>query len=186
MENTNDNQKIRDYIEKESTRFATANTYRIDNPYLSQSQKLEVELWFQFPSTVLFISLCGMMIYSIFNPIASKLIFGVPFLIDLVLGMVNWNLQLKNLLKGFFLTIGHNFVLWGLAVSTIALLIYHGHYWYAGIVLIGKFGILSIISPSMFTYTILSRKYKMHAKWVFFKRFYGHEFPFEKEIESPN
>ena len=44
----------RDIIESESKRFATANTYQLDNPYLTQHQKVLVEQWFQFPETVMF------------------------------------------------------------------------------------------------------------------------------------
>lgn len=185
MVDSNDNQKIKDYINKESERFSTANAYRLDNPFLTQSEKMEVELWFQFPETVMFISLCGCMLYFVYSPISNKLIIGIPMLLDLVFGIINWIFYFKKILKIFFLTIGHNFALWSLTLVTLCILLYHGLYAYSAIVLVSKLGFLSLISPSMYTYTILSKKYKMHAKWVFFKRFYEHQFPFENEIERP-
>ena len=185
MNNTIKDDKIRDYIDKESTRFATANTYRLDNPYLTKQQKMQVELWFQFPGTIMFISLCICMLYSTFNFMYLKLIIGIPIMLDLLVGLLNWNSNLRKVYTTFFLTIGHNFVLWGLTLTTVGILIYNGLYLYSAIVFIGKLGLLSLFSPSMYVYTILSKKYKMHAKWVFFKKFYSMDFPFEKEIEEP-
>lgn len=185
MENKTNNEKIKDYIGEESTRFATANSYRLDNVYLTQLQKKQVELWFQFPGTVMFISLSVLMLYSTYNPLSLKWIIGIPLLIDFTVGLINWSVNIKRVYTIFFLTIGHSFILWGLTLTTIGILVYHGLYFYSGIVLVGKLGLVTLISPSMYVYTILSRKYKMHAKWVYFKRFYGLEFPFEREIERP-
>jgi hypothetical protein len=186
METTDSKQKFKEYVEKESTRYATAKVYQLDNPYLIESEKIEVELWFQFPGNVLFVALCGTMIYSTFNQLSLKLVIGIPLLIELLVGVLNWRFYLKKTIKTCFFIFGNHIVQWGLTISTIAILTYHGHYWYSAIILAGKFGILIIISPCMWTYTFLSSKYKMHAKWVFFKRFYGYEFPFENEIEKPN
>ena len=186
MDNKTKDEKIRDYIDKESTRFATANTYRLDNSYLTQQQKMQVELWFQFPGTIMFISICICMLYSAFNFMPLKLTIGIPIVLDLIVGLMNWSANLRKVYTTFFLTIGHNFVLWGLTLVTIGILIYNGQYLYSAIVLVGKLGLLSLLSSSMYVYTILSRKYKMHTKWVFFKRFYSIDFPFEKEIEEPS
>jgi len=114
-----------------------------------------------------------------------KLIIGIPIIIDFLVGLLNWSSNLRKVYTTFFLTVGHNFVLWGLTLATVGILIYHGFYLYSAIVFIGKLGLLSLISPSMYVYTILSKKYKMHAKWVFFKKFYSIDFPFEIEIEEP-
>ncbi len=157
MVDSNDNKKIKDYIDKESERFATANTYLLDNPFLTQSEKMEVELWFQFPETIMFISLCACMLYSVYNPIFIKLIIGIPMLLDLVVGLINWNFYFKKILKIFFLTIGHNYVLWALTLVTLGVLLYNGLYVFSAIVLLSKLGLLSLISPSMYTYTILSK-----------------------------
>lgn len=89
MEDSNSKKEIKDYIEKESERFATSHAYQLDNPYLTQSEKMEVELWFQFPETIMFISLCACMLYSVYNPISLKLIIGIPMLIDLIVGLIN-------------------------------------------------------------------------------------------------
>jgi hypothetical protein len=180
MVDSNDNQKIKDYIDKESERFAIAHAYRLDNPFLTQSEKIEVELWFQFPETIMFISLCACMLYSVYNPISIKLIIGIPMALDLVVGLINWTFYFKKFLRKVYLTIGHNFVLWALTLVIMGILLYHGLYAYSAIVLVSKLGLLNLISPSMYTYTTLSKKYNMHAKWAFFKRFYGHKFPFEK------
>jgi len=186
MNNKTKDDKIRDYIDEESIRFATANTYQLDNTYLNPKQKMLVELWFQFPGTIMFISLCICLLYSSFNFLPLKLIIGIPIFLDLVIGLLNWYANLRKVYTVFFLTVGHNFVLWVLTLVIAGILIYEGQYLYSAIVIIGKLGFLSLVSPSMYIYTILSKKYKMHAKWVFFKRFYSIAFPFEKEIEEPH
>lgn len=185
MDNKTKDEKIRKYISKESTRYATAHSYRLDNPYLTQQQKKQVELWFQFPETIMFVALCICMLYSMVHPLHLKWIIGIPLMVDLIFGLINWAIHIRKVYTAFFLSIGHNFVLWGLTLVTAGILIYHGQYIYAVIVLILKLGLILFISPSLYVYTLLSMKYKMHAKWVFFKRFYKLEFPFEQEIEDP-
>ncbi len=167
----------------ESERFATANFYRLDNQYLNQNEKLEVELWFQFPGTILLISFCICMIYNAFYPISIKFIMLIPLSLDFIFGLLNWFLNLRKILKLFFLTIGHNLILWALTVVTCTILIYYRLYIYSAAVFFAKVGLFTMISPSMWGYTLLAKKYKMHAKWVFFKKFYGYQFPFENEIE---
>ncbi|MBP6302198.1 MAG: hypothetical protein KBB37_02795 [Bacteroidia bacterium] len=179
-------EKIQEYIDKESTRFATANIYRLDNIYLTHQQKIEVEHWYQLPMKIMFVTLCICMLYSTYDALALKWIIGIPIILDLMIGLLNWSINIKKVYTTFFLTIGNNFVLWGLTLVTMGFLIYNGKYFYAVLVLIGQFGLISILSPSLYVYTILSKKYKMHPKWVFFKRFYSMYFPFEKEIEQPN
>lgn len=185
MESSND-QTTQDYIKRESERFSTANTYRLDNPYLTIAEKEEVELWFQLPETILFISICIGMIYStLVSPLSLKLIIGTSVLADVVAGLMNWSIPAAKARQLFFLTGGHNVVLWALALTTAGILAYHELYLYAGIVLVGKFGLFMIISPSMYLYTILSKKYGLHAKWAYFKKFHSRKFPFEKEVQAP-
>lgn len=185
MDNKTIDDKNRDFIDMESTRYATANTYRLDNPYLTPHEKKQVELWFQFPETVMFITLCICMLLSTLSSLPLKWIIGIPLIVDLIIGLINWTVNLRKCHSVFFLTIGNNFALWILALTTIGILIYYKMYLYASIIFIGKLGFLSLISPSMYVYTILSKRYKMHPKWVFFKKFYAMTFPFEKEIERP-
>jgi len=186
MTNSNSESEFQDYIEKESDRFATANTYILNNPFLNQSEKLEVELWFQFPSTALFITFCICVICNVFYPLSLIIIIALPIIVDYILGVINWHFKLKRFLKIFFLTIGHKYVLWILTLFIIVILIYYKYYIYSVVVFVGKLGLSTLVSPSLWTYTIWSRKYKMHTKYAYFKRWYGFEFPFEQEIEEPN
>jgi hypothetical protein len=185
MEKLTEDQKLKDYIERESERFATANCYLLDNTYLTKSEKLEVELWFQFPDKILFLSFCFCTLYFTFSSMPIKLLIFLPLMLDIIIGLINWSVNLKRFLKYFYLTIGHNFVLWGITIATCGILIYFGHYILAIITLIAKIGLFALISPSLCVYTILSKRYGMHAKWVYFKKFYNRKFPFENEIEEP-
>jgi len=162
--------KIKDYIERESDRYATANTYFLDNIFLNRSEKVEVELWFQFPSTTLLITFCLCVIYNIFYHVSLTMIIAIPLFIDYTLGVINWHFNLKNTLRLFYLTIGHKYILWILTLVTIASLIYFKYYIYAAVVLLGKLGLFTLVSPSLWTYALWSRKYKMHAKYAYFKR----------------
>jgi len=184
--NTSKDQATRDYIKRESERWATAKTYRLDNAYLSASEKTEVELWFQFPDKVLFITFCAGIVYStLCEPVSIKHITVIALLADLVAGILNWFIPAVRARLMFYLSVGHKFTLWAFALTTIGIELYHGHYMRSGLVLLGGIGLFSILSPSLILYTFLARKYGLHAKWVYFKKFYSREFPFEKEIPEP-
>jgi hypothetical protein len=186
MEKRTKEEVNRDYIEMESERYATAHFYQLDNNYLTNEEKLIVELWYQFPIIIMYISLCICMLYSTVNFMSLTLIIVIPIVLNLIVGLINWYIDLSDIYIKFFHTIGHNFVLWLLTFATVGMLIFQGLYIYAALIFLSKIGLIAIFSPSIYMYSILSRKYKMHPKWVFFKRFDFMDFPFEKEIEKPN
>jgi hypothetical protein len=173
-----------DAIRKKATRFAEANTYLLDNSYLNQGQKMEVELWFQFPWIASYTTFCACLIYHSFYSLPVKVIIGLPLAVDILVGIVNWHSYSPRLNKAFFLSIGHNFFQWFISLSTIGVLIYHEYYWWAVIVLIGKLGLIALFSPSIFLYPRFARKYKMHPKYAFFKKYHDEIFPFEEDYED--
>lgn len=181
MDKRNDNTIKLDTINKKATKFAEANTYLLNNSYLTKAQKMEVELWFQFPMIASYSIFCVCLICHSFYSLSYKLIIGLPLAIDLLLGTVNWYSYSARLNKVFFLSLGHNFIQWLISLSTIGILIYHEYYLWAVVVLIGKLGLLTLFSPSIFLYQRFARKYKMHTKYAFFKKYYYVTFPFEDD-----
>ncbi len=175
-----------DTIHKKATRFAEANTYLLDNVYLNQLQKNEVELWFQLPWIASYTTFCACLIYHSFYSLPIKTIILLPLSIDILLGIVNWYSYFARLNKAFFLSIGHNFFQWIISLSTIGILIYNDLYSLAVIVFIGKLGLLALFSPSIILYTRFAKKYNMHPKYAFFKKYYDYIFPFEKLEAEPN
>lgn len=174
-------EKIKSDAVKYAEREANANIYLLNNDYLTDEEKLEVELWFQFPDTIMFISLCICMTYSIHSQVQVKYIIVIPLILDFLAGVFTWFFKLKRFIKIFFLTIGHNFLLWAMALFSGVLLIINGFYLFAFIAIVSRLGLLIFISPSLFFRKILSIKYKMNAKYAYFKRFYDFSFPFEEE-----
>jgi hypothetical protein len=81
--------------------------------------------------------------------------------------------------KLLFIRIFHSIILHAIAIATCIFLIIHGSHVFAALAIIVRFGVLSFLEPHLFFYSLLSRKYNMHPKYVFFKRYYHYEFPFE-------
>jgi hypothetical protein len=104
--------------------------------------------------------------------------FLIAFLASGVVGLINWFIPLRSVTVGF---------VFGGNVSTLIMLAfagwfaYHGAWIAAVIAVAGAFGLLSIISPSMHLYTILSRR--MHPKYWYAKRGFGITFPFEAYLD---
>lgn len=182
MHMDNNKNSNNDSIRKSAMQFAEANIYRMDNPYLNQFQKLEVELWFQFPSIVAFTTLCGLLIINSFHLMEIYKIIGIPVAVEIFLSIVNWYFYeyFDRINRVFFITIGHNIIQWIISLITISILCYNGYYFWATFIFLGKLGLIGILSPSTLIFIILSKKYKMHPKYAFFKMYYGDVFPFEE------
>jgi hypothetical protein len=184
--NTIDMDKAKDTIQEKAERFAEAHTYRLNNSYLTQAQKMEVELWYQFPVTLAYTVFCACLIYHSLYPQTIKVIIGIPLIINVLIGIINWESYSPSFNKVFFLSIGHNYTQWILSLSTIGILFYHHLYWWAALVLLGKIGLLALLFPSIFLYSRFSSKYKMHPKYAFFKKYYNKTFAFEENHEDAN
>jgi hypothetical protein len=184
MDKSNDNNTEMGTTHEFAKKFSEAHTYIMDNSYLNPSQKMEVELWYQFPSTISYTALCACLIYHSFYFLQIKLIIGLPLIVDILIGVFNWYAYKPRLNKAFFLSIGHNYFQWIISLSTISILIYHQLYWWAAIAFVGKLGLLALFSPSISLYSRFARKYRMHPKYAFFKKYHNEHFPFEYNLEE--
>ena len=121
-------------------------------------------------------------IYSIFNPLPWKEIIGIPLVVNIIVGIWNWYFYKKNFVYKLYLTILHSWVLYLVGIGAAIFLFFKGAIILAIISLIAPFGLLALVEPSIYLYSILAQKYHMHPKFAFFKKEYGHTFPFEEDL----
>jgi hypothetical protein len=175
----------REQIELEAARRTEANIYSLNNRYLSEAEKLETEIWYQSPGDVMLYAFAILSVLSIRYPIHWPVLIGVPVLINLLMGTINWFFYSRRVLWLLYLTILHNLVQWLLLLAAAGFLLYTGHFWLAGAILLWKIGILIIFELHMILFTFLTKSYGMHPKYAFHKRQYGRRYPFEESILEP-
>ncbi|MDP3303613.1 MAG: hypothetical protein Q8S46_05625 [Methylotenera sp.] len=166
-------------IRLEAARRTEALIYTLNNPYLTAYQKTEVELWFQLPIHIALITFFVCAIYSIYVPLPWYLLLGIPIAVNLVSGAILWATYHQKLVFAFYLTLTHNWMLWILTLISASWLAVTGHYKLAIMVILLKLILSAFLGWHIILYTVLARKYHMHPKYSFFKRFYAHKFPFE-------
>jgi len=178
--------KLRESIDQQATAYAEANVYSLDNNYLSQDQKLEVELWYQLPGNVMFLSFILVAIWSVLiGPLSWSMIIGIPFAVNVTVGLLNWQFYNKSFLFKLYRTALHSWTLYLVGFSAAAFLFYKGAIVLAIISLVAPLGLLAFVEPHLFFYPMLTKQYRMHPKYAFFKKFYEVEFPFEEAIVKP-
>lgn len=176
--------KLRENIYQKAAAYAEATVYTLENIYLSQEEKTEVEHWFQLAGNVMLYSFEIAAIWSVVvEPLPWSKIIGIPLAVNLIIGLLNWHFYNKNFVFKLYLTIFHGWILYLAGFGAAAFLFYNGAIALAIISLVAPFGLLAFAEPHLIFYSILAKKYRMHPKYAFFKRFYGHEFPFEEVIK---
>lgn len=178
----NDQKLTHQDIERVASNRANATVYSLNNLYLTPQEKQEVELWYQLPGNVMLYAFVITAIYSVFNPLPWKEIIGIPLVANIIVGFLNWYFYNKKFVYKLYLTVLHSWVLYLVGVGAAILLFFKGAIILAIISLIAPFGLLALVEPSIYLYTIFAQKYHMHPKYVFFKREYGHTFPFEEDL----
>jgi hypothetical protein len=176
--------KMRERIHKKAIACAEAQVYSIDNPYLSRADKVEVELWYQFPMHVSLITMLACLVYSSYYPLSWYWIVGIPLIANCIFGILNWANYNRKFLFGIYLSVCHHWSLWLLTLVSIVLMVVNGAYTKAVIAICLQLFLIVFVTPHILIYSILSRRYQMHPKYAFFKRVYGYEFPFEKDLKD--
>jgi len=176
--------KTRQEITPEAANYAEANVYALGNTYLDKNEKLEVEMWYQFPGNVMIYTFFVIAILSVFYQLSWGYIIGIPIAVNLAVGIINWFFYNKRIIYSLYLTLLHSWVLYLAGFGTAAFLFFKSSYILAIIALLAPFGIFAFTEPHLLFYSILARKYRMHPKYAFFKRKYNHTFPFEEERQT--
>ena len=178
---------LREKISQKAAAHANATIYTLGNIYLSQKDKTEVELWFQLPGNVMFYAFVITAIWSVVvEPLPWIKIIGIPLVVNVIVGLLNWYFYNKNLVYKLYLIFLHSWILYLVGFGAAAFLFFKGAIALAiiSLALVAPFGLLAFAEPHLFFYSILAKKYRMHPKYAFFKRFYGYEFPFEEVIKK--
>lgn len=167
---------VRARIHREAARYAEAMVYSMNNPYLTRHQKALVEAWYQFPIGLFGYLLLGYL--AIKSPEAYLSAFLIAYGIAAAVSLLNWIVSLPT---PILVTLGLLFAGWiETAISLVFMLffLYHGAWVPAGLAVASACGVLSIVSPTVHLYAMLSRG-RMHFKYRFAKRRFGITFPFE-------
>lgn len=167
-------------IARAAANYAEANTYLLDNPYLDRDEKLEVEMWYQLPGGVMIHTFYIACILSILYGLAWTYVIGIPVGVNAGIAIINWFFYKKRLVYALYVSVLHSWVLYLAGFATAAFLLLKGSYLLAAIALLAPLGIFAFAEPHLYLYSLLSVKYRMNAKYAFFKREYGHVFPFEQ------
>jgi hypothetical protein len=161
---------------KELNNFVEANVYYSDNPYLNANEKLEVAMWVALPSVLTSYSLLATSIYSVNYPLNWFYLFGIPITVNLISGLINWFFYSRILNIFLGMTILNGGLLFIIQIAGIIFLVSKSAYILA--VLLNPF--FNPLQPHLYFYFYFSNKrYKIHAYYAFFKRFYKYRFPFE-------
>jgi hypothetical protein len=170
-------------IRSAATKEVERSVYSLDNPYLSHEQKFEVELWFQFAGDCMKLTFTALAVATVFFPIRWPHLVAWPLAVNLGVGLANWYSYRKKALFLIYLTLFHKWAQWLVTVGACGLLLYSERYLLVILLFLWEVGLLSVVETHMGLYSVLAWKYHMHPKYAFFKRFYGHVFPFEKSNE---
>lgn len=169
-------------IERMASNRANAKVYSLNNFYLDPNEKQEVELWFQLPGNIMLYAFVITAIYSIYNPLPWTEIIGIPLVANVLAGIWNWYFYSKKFVYNLYLTLLHSWVLYAVGIGVAIFLFFNGAIILGVISLVAPFGLLVFVEPHLYFYSILAQKYRMHPKYAFFKKEYGHQFPFEKDL----
>jgi hypothetical protein len=180
MEN-HSNAKLREEIYQKAAARAEATVYTLGNTYLCKEDKREVEFWYQLPGHIMLYSFVIAAIWSVaVGPLSWSKIICIPLAVNIIVGLLNWRFYNRAFLYKLYLTILHSWVLYLVGFGTAAFLFFKGAIALAIISLVAPFGLLAFAEPHILIYAALAKKYRMHPKYAFFKRFYRYEFPFEE------
>lgn len=147
--------------------------YRLDNDYLVREEKALVEGLYQLPLGVLHYTALGFLVWDPTNMLQAWIAASAA---STVAALVVWKFASERLASLGFV--------FGGRISTIVCLTgavwfaYNGHWGYAVIMALASIGLLAIVAPSTWLFSILSRD--MHPKYALAKRLFLMDFPFEE------
>jgi hypothetical protein len=169
-----------------------ANRYDLNNNYLTQKQKVEIELIYQMPLGlgesvfILYLILLGA---SNFDMVKTAYFYSAP--VAFILGLLSWKSLSNQSLRKIIFGLGILGTAWGHRIITILLAVFAyftGHLYIAIYAIISAIGISSLIgsflNPAMYVYLIggtmeTTKDSRMHFKYVMAKKMWGTKFPFE-------
>ena len=127
--------------------------YDLNNSFLSQDEKVQVESWFQLPGNIMEYVFWTMSILSIFYPISLFYIFGISIIFNIVVGLVNWHFYNRKLVTTLGLSIFHPYVETVVGIVVAIFLFIKGSLLLAGLsIFVGIFGFLFLAAAHTFIF----------------------------------
>ena len=96
--------------------------YSLDNPYLSPSEKAEVERWFQLPGNVLLVAFLTLAVPFALGLLPAAMLLLTPLALNVLVGLFNWFAYSKHLVGLGYAILGIPLLQWALAASVIIFL----------------------------------------------------------------
>jgi hypothetical protein len=169
-------------VARKARATAEAMVYTLDNPYLTRAQKDEVERWFQLPGELMALSLLTCTVVAQFVPVRWFLILGVPVAVNLASGILNWWCYHPGVVRTLWGTLVHPLLMYGITLVAAVFLLYERAFLWAALVVAAKFGLAFFLEWHIALYSMLAVNHDIHFKYLFFKRYYGVQFPFEADL----
>jgi len=118
-------------------------------------------------------------IWSTYESLSWLWIIGIPIILNIIIGIFNWYFYNKKIVRILGLTLFHPYVIGFFGIIVGIFLFLKSQILLAIIsAFVGVFSFF-FLEVHILLYSLLAGKYHMHPKYVFFKRFYEHKFPFE-------
>jgi hypothetical protein len=164
-------------IHQAAAKYAEANVYSMNNPYLSRWQKALVEAWFQFPIGVFSYILMGHLAVYSYQYVDA---FIAAYVIASAISLMARYVQLPD---GVLVALGFAFAGWvetAVSLAFLGFFVYERAWGATAISVACATGLISAVAPSMHLYTLLRSPRGMNAKYGFAKSRFGISFPFEE------
>ncbi len=167
-------------LEIRAAKTAESTVYSLNNPYLTELQKIQVEMWYQLPfelSTLAFLT--ATVFYSL-QKLSWYYLFTFPIGIDLISGIYLWYLYNQTVVLFTYATLANKVFQWIAALAVSAYLVWRGEYLLATAAVGVKVGLNLFFGAHTILFGMQAqRNYRMHPKYAFFKKYHGITFPFE-------
>ena len=161
-------------IRERARLYSESRVYRLNNHYLDERQRVDVEMWFIAPAEIFYVVIGILLLLR--QPLLNSVLFSAVISIALM-EYFFWNANssffypyhrvILRAVKGHILTLA-------LFICTV---LFAETPWWVGLLLIATY-LLTPFSPSIITSVILHGN-KMHPKYEFAKRRFGLHFPWD-------
>lgn len=143
--------------------------YDMNNPFLTDDQKVITEAWYQLPIGVFSFTFFILFIFSK-NLTVSEIVL-LSYLIGIIIAIINW-----SFLSRTFISLGYIFGGTVSSIISITFAIYFGieHHWILmALAIATSIGLLGFLSPSIWLYSFFTAKRGfIHPKYVFADRYF--------------
>ena len=118
----------RQQIQQHAAKAAEAKVYSLNNTYLTEVEKVEVEEWYQLPGQCLTLAFLVVALWSVQEPASWWQLIGIPISVNLIAGRINWFAYSRTVVSALSRTVLQNGVMWLFTLAAAGILVYNGSY----------------------------------------------------------